>query len=92
MRCKDNSGPSGADAVVADLAGVIVRSGDRPVSALRSRSSRGSTLSAVVSCSLRCGLNSLGGWRFHSVTAATVYTWKSTDGARRSAQIPGKAM
>jgi alpha,alpha-trehalase len=48
MRCKDNSGPSGADAVVADLAGVIVRSGDRPVSALRSRSSHGSTLSAVV--------------------------------------------
>jgi alpha,alpha-trehalase len=34
MRCKDNRGPSGADAVVADLAGVIVRSGDRPVSAL----------------------------------------------------------
>ena len=34
MRCKDNSGPSDVDAVVADLAGVIGRSGDRPVSAL----------------------------------------------------------
>jgi alpha,alpha-trehalase len=34
MRSEDNSGPSGADAVVADLAGVTGRSGDRPVSAL----------------------------------------------------------